>query len=175
VSPCDGEDSHTTYTAGATFWFSPFIGVEGAFLKPAGVNANGFGSNFQFNSTLSTQMYVINGKVGIPVGSTRIYGLGGTNYHRGTLTTTETIDDSSVTVNGVIEPQAGGTQTIEVRTGGWGWQLGGGLEIWARPSFAIFGEFSRTHINGKGQEGDQGELKDYFNAVLVGVRISIHR
>jgi hypothetical protein len=175
VSPCEGGDSRTTYTAGATFWFSPFLAVEGAYLKPAGVNANGTGTDFKFNSVLSSKIYVINGKVGVPVGRARIYGQGGTNYHRARMTTTETIDDSTVTVNGVIEPVAGGTQSIELETGGWGWQFGGGLEVWVKPTAAVFGEYSRTRVNGQSQEGNQGEFKDYFTGVLVGIKVKIHR
>jgi hypothetical protein len=175
VSPCTGGDSRTTYTAGATFWLGPFVGVEGSFLKPAGVNANGTGTNFHFNSVQSTRLFVINGKVGIPVSRVRIYGQGGTNYHRGTQTTTETIDDATVTVNGVIEPLTGGTQKIELKTGGWGWQIGGGLDIWVKPTAAIFGEVGRTRLSGEGVEGGHGELKDYLTTVFVGVRLKIRR
>jgi len=175
VSPCDGEDSHTTYVAGATFWLGPFVGIEGGFLKPAGVNASGTGDNFQFNSVSSTRLFIIGGKLGVPVARAKIYGQGGTNYLRATTTTTETIDDATVTVNGVVEPIVGGTQTIETRMAGWGWQFGAGLEVWVRPSFAIFGEVQRTRLNGKGQEGSQGDLDDYLNTAILGVRFKVGR
>jgi hypothetical protein len=175
VSPCQGGDSRTTYSAGATFWLGPFVGVEGSFLKPAGVNANGTASNFRFNSVQSTRLYVINGKVGIPINRARVYGQGGTNYHRATQTTNETIDDTTVTVNGLIEPVTGGTQKIELKTGGWGWQFGGGLEVWLKPSTALYGEVGRTRLNGEGLEGRQGELKDYLTTFLFGIRLKIRR
>ena len=172
-SVCNGDDSHTTYTAGATFWLGPFLGVEGAWLKPATVNANGAGSNFRFNSDLSSYLYVINGKVGIPIGKVKLYGQGGTNYHRGKMTTTETIDDGVQTVNGLPEVVHNGQQTIELKTGGWGWQVGGGLEVWVKGPIAIFGEVSRNHLKGDSVEGLEGSLADYLNAVLVGVRFKI--
>ena len=156
TSPCDGSDSRTTYLAGGTWWFGPFVGVEGAWLKPAGVNANGTGPNFNFNSVLSSQTILVNGKVGVPVGKVRIYGQGGTNYHRATQTTTQTFEDATITVNGIIEVVRGGTQTIELKTGGWGWQFGGGLEVWVKSPIAVFGEVSRTRFKGEGLEGQNG-------------------
>jgi hypothetical protein len=173
ATQCTGGDSHTTYLAGGTFWLNPFLGVEGAFVKPPGVNANGTGTGFQFNSVLSSRIYQINGKAGVPIGRTRIYGQGGTNYHRATMTVTETIDETTVTVGGITEPVHGGTQTIELKTGGWGWQAGAGLEVWVKPSIGVFGEVSRTHLKGEGLEGGHGTLDDYLNAVFVGMRLRI--
>ena len=170
---CSGDDTHTTYIAGGTFWFGPFIGAEGAWLKPTGVNANGAGSNFHFNSVLSSYLYVINGKVGVPIGKAKLYGQGGTNYHRGKMTTTETIDDGVQTVNGLPVVVKNGQQTIELKTGGWGWQVGAGLEVWIKGPIAIFGEVSRNHLEGDSVEGLQGSLNDYLNVVLVGVRFKI--
>ena len=36
ASTCTGDDSHTTYLAGGTLWLSPFLGVDGAWIKRAG-------------------------------------------------------------------------------------------------------------------------------------------
>ena len=46
-----------------------------------------------------------------------------------------------------------GQQTIELKTGGWGWQFGGGLEVWVKAQIGIFGEVSRSHLKGDGLEG----------------------
>ena len=175
VSPCTGGDSHTTYLAGGTWWLSPFIAVEGAFVKPPGVNAAGTGSNFHFNSVLSSRIYAINGKAGVPIGRTRLYGQGGVNYHRATMTVTQSFDDSTISVGGVPEVVRGGTQTSELKTAGWGWQVGGGLEMWVKPSIGVFGEVSRTHLEGEGTDGGHGTLDDYLNAVLFGVSFKIGR
>ena len=175
VSPCDGQDSRTTYTAGATFWLWPFIGVEGSYLRPPSVNASGTGANFNFNSVLDAHVYVINVKAGIPIDRVRIYGQGGTNYHRAKESTTQTINDLPVTIGGVPQVVPGGTQIIELRTGGWGWQFGTGLEVWVKPSVGIFGEVSRTRLKGSKVEGPEAELEDYLSAALFGLRIKIGR
>ncbi|MEO7275426.1 MAG: outer membrane beta-barrel protein [Vicinamibacterales bacterium] len=175
ASQCTGGDSHTTYLVGGTLWLNPFLGVEGAFLKPPGVNANGTGTGYQFNSVLSSRIYAINGKVGVPIGRARLYGQGGTNYHRATLSVTETLDDTTITVGGISEAVRGGTQTLELNTGGWGWQVGAGLEIWVKPSIGIFAEASRTRLKGEGLEGGHGTLDDYLNAAFVGLKLKIGR
>ena len=172
---CSGDDSHTTYVAGGTLWLNPFLGIDGAWIKPAGVNANGGGSGFSFNSVVSSHLYTLGGKVGVPIGKTRLYGQGGTNYHRSHLTVTETIDDKTIVVNGVNELIRGGIQQTDLKTGGWGWQVGAGLEVWFKPSIGLFGEASRTHVEGEGIEGGQGTVDDYLNAILFGMRFKIGR
>ena len=175
ASACTGDDSHTTYVAGGTLWLNPFLGIDGAWIKPAGVNANGAGSGFLFNSVVSSHLYTLGGKAGVPIGKTRLYGQGGVNYHRSHLTVTENIDDVIIVVNGVNELVRGGTQRIELKTGGWGWQVGAGLEVWFKNKFAVFGEASRTHVQGEGIEGGYGTVDDYLNAILFGGRFKIGR
>ena len=175
ASTCTGDDSHTTYVAGGTLWLSPFLGVDGAWIKPAGVNANGTGSGYIFNSVFSSHLYTLGGKVGVPIGKFRLYGQGGANYHRSHQTVTQTIDDITIPVNGVNEPVRGGIQTLDLKTGGWGWQVGAGLEAWIKPSIAVFGEASRAHVQGEGIDGGYGTADDYLNAILFGMRYKIGR
>jgi hypothetical protein len=175
VTSCDGSASRTTFTAGGTFWFSRYIGAEGAYVQPADVNVTGSGSNFRFTSQLEAHYFAINGKIGIPASRVRIYGQGGTNYHSASSTTRQTNDDTQITINGVPTTVPGGTQTIEIRTGGWGWQIGGGLEIWMKKSIGIYGEVGRTRIKGDSVEGPQGEMSDYITTFLGGMRFKIGR
>jgi hypothetical protein len=175
VTPCDGSNSRTTFTLGGTFWLSRYIGAEGAYVQPADVNASGTGSNFHFHSVLEAHFFSINGKVGIPAGRVRVYGQGGANYHSASLSTTQTNDDVHLTVGGVATTVPGGTQTIELKTGGWGWQLGGGLEIWLTPKIGMYGEVGRTRIKGDSVEGPQGVLQDYLTTVLAGMRFKIRK
>jgi hypothetical protein len=170
ATACQGGDSHTTYLVGAALWLNPFLAVEGAFVKPPGANASGTGSGFHFNSVVSSHLYQINAKAGVPAGRARIYGQGGTNYGRTTSTTTQTMDDQTILGGEVVR---GGTQTIELKTGGWGWQAGAGVEVWIKPMIAIFGEVSRTKVKGEGIEGGHGTFEDYLNAVLFGMRFKI--
>jgi len=170
ATACQGGDSHTTYLAGAALWLNPFLAVEGAFVKPPGANASGTGSGFHFSSVVSSHLYEINAKAGVPAGRARIYGQGGTNYSRTTSTTTQTIDDQTILGGEVVR---GGTQTIELKTGGWGWQAGAGVEVWIKPMIAVFGEVSHTKVKGEGTEGGHGTFEDYLNAVLFGIRFKI--
>ena len=99
---------------------------------------------------------------GIPAGRARIYGQGGTNYSRGKQATTQTIDNV-------------GTQSIELKTGGWGWQFGGGFEFWVKTKIGVFAEVNRVRVEGDGLEGSQGRVEDYFDSVVVGMRFKVGR
>jgi hypothetical protein len=173
VVDCHGSNTRTTFTLGGTFWLNRHIGAEGAYVQPADVNASGNGSGFHFSSVLEAHFFTINGKIGIPAGRVRIYGQGGTNYHSASLSTTQTNDDKQITINGVATTIPGGTQTIELKTGGWGWQFGGGLEVWLKPSIGIYGEVARTRLKGDSVEGPPAELSDYISTVLGGMRFKI--
>jgi opacity protein-like surface antigen len=173
VSPCQGSNTRTTFSLGGTFWLSRYIGAEGAYVQPADVNVSGTGSNFHFTSKLEAHFFTINGKIGVPAGHARIYGQAGTNYHSASQTTTQTNDDVQLTINGVATTVPGGTQKIEIKTGGWGWQFGGGLEIWIKKSIGIYGEVARTRIKGDSVEGPQGKMSDYITTILGGMRFKI--
>ena len=135
-------------------------------MQPLDVNTSGNGTGFHFSSVLEAHFFTINGKIGIPVGRVRIYGQGGSNYHSASLSTTQTNDDKQITTGGVSTTLPGGTQTIEIKTGGWGWQFGGGLEVWMKSWLGIYGEANRTRLKGDSVEGPQGELSDYITTVL---------
>ena len=62
----------------------------------------------------------------------------------------------------------GGTQTIEIRTSGWGWQFGGGVEVWLKAYFALYGQVDRIHAKGEGVDGPAGEFSDFLNAITFG-------
>lgn len=173
VVDCHGSDTRTTFTLGGTFWLNRYIGAEGAYVQPLDVNTSGNGTGFHFSSVLEAHFFTINGKIGIPVSRVRIYGQGGSNYHSASLSTTQTNDDKQVSTGGVSTTLPGGTQTIEIKTGGWGWQFGGGLEVWMKSWLGIYGEANRTRLKGDSVEGPQGELSDYITTVLGGMRFKI--
>jgi hypothetical protein len=173
VSSCEGSDNLSTFSLGGTFWLSRYIGVEGVYVQPFDVNVSGRGSNFHFTSQLEAHYFAANGRVGIPVGRVRIYGQAGSNYHRASLSTTQTNDDLQLTINGVATTIPGGTQTIEITTAGWGWQFGGGLEVWMKKSIGLYGEFGRARIKGDSVEGPQGEMSDYITTIIGGMRLKI--
>jgi hypothetical protein len=161
VTPCGGHDSGLAYVTGATFWFSRFLGVEGSFLKPGTVTANGSGDNYSFDSSLDTWLVTIAGKVGIPAGPVKIYGLVGTDYHQATSTTAQTI--------------AGATQTLEFKTEGWNLLFGGGLDAWIAPRVALYAEAGLAGIKGKAVGGGEAQIDDRLRFIVIGLRLRISR
>ena len=174
VTNCSRDESGLGYTAGAAYWFTPFLGAEGAYIKPAKATAAGSGDTLHFNSALDADVFTVVGKVGAPIGPVRLYGEVGADYHRATFTTNETIDEESVTVDGTTQTTQGGTQTIELETTGWGWMFGGGIEVWVARPVAIYGEASLAAIKGDARGSGEGSIDDHLTALTFGVRVRIH-
>jgi hypothetical protein len=175
VSPCSGDTSWGALTAGVAYWFLPFVAAEVSYVKPPQLTTEGSGTTFRFTTDLDVHVVTIGGKVGAPIGPVRIYGQAGVNRHQGISGTTQTIDDVTVTVDGVPQTVTGGTQTFELKTAGWGWQFGGGLEAWMSRRFGIYAEAGRMTIKGSAVEDGEGELDDGLTTVFVGGRFRFGR
>ena len=161
VVGCTGDDMRFAYSVNAAFWFNQFIGAEVGYLKPLDVTATGVGRTFQFDSRLETQILTLVGKVGAPLGVTRLYGQGGMDYHQATQTTTERIN--------------GGTQILALNTSGYGYLVGGGIEIWPTPRFAFYGEVGYAWLKGSSRNGGEGTLDDRVLSLIGGAKIHIGR
>ncbi len=175
VSGCSGKDFKAGYGAGIAYWFTRFTAAEASYLKPANATTSGSGTTYSFNGTYDVRVLTLMGKVGAAIGAVRVYGEGGMNYHRGTSTTNETISDRTEIVNDVPVTIPGGPQVFQLKTGGWGYVFGGGLEGWISPSVAIYGEFIRAKLNGSPLEGGQGVVDDSLTMILAGLRVHIGR
>ncbi len=162
LSNCSGNNNLLGYRVGATYWIKPFFGAEVSYLKPKNLTVNGSGDTFHFQTILNTQLVTIAGTVGVPFNRARLYGQAGANYLRTTSTTTETIDPF-------------GTQAFTLKTDGWGWLFGGGLEVWMTHRVAIYGEFGFAKLKGHALEGGQGTIDDHMTFVVVGGRVHIGR
>jgi hypothetical protein len=171
VSPCDGDDSPLSFTAGASYWISPYLAAEGSYFRPKKMTFTGTGDTFHFDGTLDTEVFTIAGKIGIPFGAVRVYGKAGTNYHRAVAGTSETIDEKTITVDGVARTIPGGTQALELKTAGWGWLFGGGAEVWVLRSVGVYGEFSRLTLKGNARGGGEGKFDEGVTALTVGLRL----
>jgi hypothetical protein len=172
---CTGSGRRPALRVGGDYWFAPFLAVSASYLKPMNATADGSGSNDRFNTSLAPHVATLTGKVAIPAGRFRIYAEGGATYHRATFSTTETIDDQIITVDGVTQTITGGTQTFEWKTDGWGWVLGGGVEAWISRSLAIFGEAGRARLKGSAVGGGEGVLDETLTYVVGGIRLRIGR
>jgi hypothetical protein len=160
TSSC-GKNARIPYTAGATWWLKPWIGVEGAYLKPRRFTAAGSSGNYSFDSTLDVDMATIAGVVGIPIHAVRLFGKAGANFQYEKSTTRNTIN--------------GAEQTIRTQAQGWGWLFGGGLEIWMAPAVAIYADAGLAGLRGTPIGGGEVRFEDRLSYVNVGIRIHIGR
>lgn len=160
ASAC-GKNENVAYTAGATLWLKPWIGVEGSYLKPRRVTAAGSGDTYSFDSALDVDVATIAGVVGIPIHAVRLFGKAGTNFQYEKSTTRNTI-------NGV-------SQNIQTEAQGWGWIVGGGLEIWMAPAVAIYADAGFAGLKGTPIGGGEVRFEDRLRYLNIGVRVHIGR
>jgi hypothetical protein len=176
VAPCDTDDWGTAFAGGVTFWVSPYLAAEASYMKPGDSTASGGDETYRFDSFLDAEIVTIGGKVGVPFGPVRIYGNVGANYHRATFGTTQTAEEVTITIGGEEQTIPGGTQRFELKTRGWGWAFGGGLEAWITRNVGVYGEFGRTKLKGKNaDDGTEGEMDDAVTSIMVGIRLHIGR
>lgn len=159
VTECSADVSGLGYTAGATIWIARYLGAEVSYVRPPEGEASGSLTDVTFNSAFDAHVTTIVGKGGIPIGPVRLYGQGGTNYHRATFSTTQTTGDL--------------TQSLALRTSGWGWTFGGGIEVWASSWFGLYGEFGRAALKGNGRDDPDAAIDDRLTYFFGGVRIRI--
>jgi hypothetical protein len=170
---CSGSGSSATYAVGADLWLTPMISMEAGYLRPAVLSLSGSGDTFHFSSKMDAQIATLAGKVAVPLGIVRLYGLAGGNYHRAVSTTTNTIDDAVLTINNATQTLPGATQDFVLEIRGFGWLFGGGGEVWIRPRLALYAEVGRTRLKGTNISGDEGTIDDYGTFELVGARFRI--
>jgi len=158
VTACTSNDSGVAYTAGATYWITKFLGVEGSYIRPPKPSISGNIETIAFNNSLVAHLFIAAGKIGIPAGPVRFYGSIGTNYHRATSVTSETIGAT--------------TQTFQFKTNGWSWMWAGGGEVWVGSSFALYGELGFARLRASSVEGT-GVLDDHVRFMLFGGKVRI--
>lgn len=172
---CSGKDRRLTGIAGADFWFLPFAGVEGAYLKTDEVTAEGGGTGYRFSSFTDPHVFTIAGKIGVPMQRGRLFAKVGGNYHRARTGVTQTFDPVTVTIDGQDQTIAGGTQTFEFETDGWGWTFGGGGELWIRPRLALYGEFNVAALKGEAIGEAEAIMDERITSFLFGLRFGLGR
>lgn len=159
ATPCSGRNSGLgAYTFGVTYWFTRFLGAEGAYIKPRNVTAKG-GDTFSFDSTMDTDVYAIVAKGGVPAGPVRLYGQAGEDYHQATTKASETIGAA--------------TQTFSVKTKGWSWTAGGGGEVWVSAKVALYGEFNVVRLKGPAEGGGEARTDDHVRVLVAGLKVRL--
>jgi hypothetical protein len=171
---CDAKLARGTLSAGIAYWLTPMFGVEAQFVRPGKATASGSGTNYRFDSELEAQMLSLTGMIAAPAGRARLYARGGVNRHAATLRTTQTVDAGSTTLpDGTTQPTAGGTSTRELRTEGWGWVAGGGVEVWVSGRVAIYGDLANGSLKGEALDIPEGVIDDKPWIATGGVRVRL--
>jgi opacity protein-like surface antigen len=159
ATQCSGKSTGFGFTAGGTFWIGPRVGFTASYVRPHEVTAQGSDTNVTFNSSIDPQIAIVAGKVGIPIGPVRLYGLAGGNYQLSTFSTTQTID--------------GASQTLAFKTKAWGWTYGGGMEIWLASKFGLYTELNFTKLKGTDEAGGEGRISDLLRFLAFGAVVHI--
>jgi hypothetical protein len=165
VPECLGENSGFGYGGGIGYWFTPYAGLEAAYLKPKPTRFEGDLGSSLFRSTFEPRVLLFVAKLGVPAGRARVYAQGGATWHRARISN---IQDWLVETE--IEDR------FELSTSGWGWTYGGGIELWLAPAAGLYVEGTRSVLKGRGTEtGGEGRLDERMTAFVAGLRISLNR
>jgi opacity protein-like surface antigen len=175
VTDCTGKNFRPAISVGAAYWLTRFLAAEATFVQPRSITVDGAAPGFRFTDEMSFHLVNVVAKVGVPLGPVRFYGNAGANYHRGTFTSTETIDPVTLTVDDTTQTIAGGTQTSSRDTAGWGWLFGGGLEGWITPSIGLFGEVNYARLKGTVINSTEGGIDDRVTLIAFGLRVHLGR
>jgi hypothetical protein len=173
VTDCTGKNPRFGVTVGADLWVTRFLAAEAAYVRPANVKVTGSGDGYRFNSAFDAHLFTVAAKIAAPIQIVRLYGLAGANYHRATSKLSETIDAKTITVDDVQQTIPEGTMSSSLKTQGWGWLFGGGMEVWPGSKVALYLEANFARVKGNAVKGQQGQFSDRETALLFGLRFHI--
>ena len=164
---CTNSAATKALSATVAYWLTPYIGAEATYLHPdtdtaSGSGTTGTSANYTFSSTRQTKVALLGGVVGFPMGGIRIYAHGGATYHQATMETTETVASL-------------GTQNLELKTAGWSFYTGGGVEVWLKSFIALYVGGDYVQLRGGALGGADGSMDDHLIAGMGGVRIHLWR
>lgn len=173
VEGCESDDFVFGFTGGISVWVTRWLAFEGTYIRPMNITAKADAGYYRFETTFDTHIVNLGAKAGIPIGPVRIYGQGGTTYHQANNITDQTVDDTTVVIGGEEQTLKGGTQTFTLRTDGWGYYFGGGLEAWVSPRWALYTEVVRSTLKGKTMDLGEGEIDTSATSIMAGIRLRI--
>ena len=159
IQECSGDETVGAYTVGATFWVTRWLGMEASYTKPSKLTGSGIWDPFTFTEEVDVRVVNLVGKLAAPIGPVRLYAQGGGNWHEGTATTVQTLGTES--------------QTLEFKAEGWGWTIGGGIEAWVAPRFALYGEANISQLNGEAIDNTVGTFENRMRTFTFGARVKI--
>ena len=169
--PSCSESSPLVYGGGVAWWFTDYVAAEARYTYLGTFEAQATQDTFRFTTTREGEAVAVTGRAGVRAGRVRPFGRAGLALHRATLTTIETINATTITVDGVEQTIPGGNQTFQFRTKGWAPVYGGGAEVWLSPRVGISGEVQRIGLKGDDDRGADFEIDDGLITIQGGVTI----
>ncbi len=123
---------------------------------------------FHFTTTIDERLLTLIARAGGQAGPMRIYALGGAIRQASTSSTTQTVD--------VTTADPGGVETFAIKTQGWGWLAGGGVETWFGNRIGVHGEGGLGTLTGSNvTKSGEGALDDQLIYLVAGVRVHLAR
>lgn len=175
AATCNTKSFRPALQGEVTYWLTRSLGATVSFLKPNDVTVQGSDTNYSFASTLQTSLLTVGAKLGVPAGPTRLYAIGGATYHRAVVSTSETIGNQNVTVNGATVTIPGGTQAFGIDARGWDWLAGGGLEISLKGPLSIYAEGGYSPIKSGDRNGGEARVDARVIYAVAGLQIHLWR
>ena len=173
ITTCVVDKNSQSLTGGVAYWFLPWLGAEGSYIKFSKATATAAGSTFNFDSDRDGRMFTMAVLGNVPAGKVNVFGKAGATFQRSTFTIHETIFDQTATVDDVTQAVAGGNQTLQTQTQGFGWLWGGGFEYWLTKPVGVYGEMGRMLVHGTDTRGGEGETRDTTLYIFVGARLRL--
>ena len=169
--PSCSDNTPTPYGGGVAWWFTDYVAAEARYSYLGNLEAAATADTFRFTTTREGGSIAVSGRGGVRFGRVRPYGRAGLNLHRETLTTTQTLDDTTVEIDGVTQTIPGGTQILQFRTRGWTPVYGGGVEVWLSRFVGIHGDVQRIGLKGSDDRGADIDIDDALITVQGGVTV----
>jgi hypothetical protein len=159
------------YNGGVAWWFTDFLAAEGRYTYLGKSEVEGSGGTFGFTTTREGSVLALAARAGVRAGRVRPFARGGMGFHKATVTTSQTVNETTAVIDGVTQTIPGGTQIMQMRTSGWAPVYGGGVEIWFSQRIGIYGEVQRIGLKGADDRGADLETDDALTTVQAGVTI----
>jgi hypothetical protein len=134
---------------------------RGAVRLPRQTHVGAKESGYEFSTTREGSFLAFTGRAGLRKGRFRPFGRAGLSLSRATVTTTQTVDES--------------TQIIQMRAKGWAPVYGAGLEIWLKPRFGLYFDGQYLGLKGKDERDSGLEVDDRLLTAQVGVTIRLRQ
>jgi hypothetical protein len=170
VTSCS-DSAPPQFTGGVAWWFTDFIAAEARYDYLGKSEVEGSSTAFRFTTTREGSVLALAARAGVRAGRVRPFGRAGMSFHEATVTTTQTVNETTVTIDGAPQTVPGGTQIIQMRTSGWAPVYGGGAEIWLSQRIGIYGEVQRLGLKGADDRGAEIDIDDAVTTVQAGVTI----